>query len=52
MSYVFVEPKHEEINYVAADSILEVLPKPVHLSTKRQQGIIQFGVNFERFNME
>ena len=52
MSYAFVEPMHEEINSVVADSILGVLPKPVHQSTKRQQGIIHFGVNFEGFNKE
>ena len=52
MSYAFVEPIREVINSVAADSILGVLPKPVHQSTKRQQGIIKFGVNFEGFNME
>ena len=52
MSYTFVEPIHEEINSVVADSILGVLPKPVHQSTKRRQGIIKFCVNFEGFNME
>ena len=52
MYYTFVEPIHEEINYVVADSILGVLPKPVNQSTKRQQGIIKFGVNLEGFNME
>ena len=46
------EPIHEEINSVVADSILGVLPKPVHQSTRKQQGIIKFGVNFEGFNME
>ena len=51
-SYAFVEPIHGEINYVVADSKLGVLLNAAHPSTKRQQGIIEFGVYFEGFIME
>ena len=52
MSYALVEPIQKEINFVEAVHILGVLPKLVPQSTKRQQGIIKFNVNFEEFHME
>ena len=52
MSYAFVEPIQKEINFVDAESILGVLPKPGPQSTKKQQGIIKFNVNFEELYME
>ena len=48
----FVEPEQEEITSVAADLVLGILPRPMQQTTKRLQGITQFGVNFDGYNFE
>ncbi|XP_064606151.1 uncharacterized protein LOC135471033 [Liolophura sinensis] len=51
-AFAFVEPLVEDISSVESDSVLGVLPVPIKQTTKRLQGIIQFNVNFDGYNIE